>query len=143
MTVASGAAAFGGGAGSARRLCPCGSGVAYDRCCGPFHRGEEVAPTAEALMRSRYAAFALGLPDHLLATWHPRTRPATVELDPATEWVRLEVQDTDGGGPDDTEGEVEFTAHVRERGRRGQLHERSRFVRRAGRWFYLDGLVDG
>jgi SEC-C motif-containing protein len=92
-------------------------------------------------MRSRYAAFVLGLSDHLLATWHPRTRPATVELDPALEWVRLEVLATTGGGPDDTEGEVEFIAHHREHGRRGQLHERSRFTRRGGRWFYVDGVV--
>ena len=133
--------AFGGGTGGAGGVCPCGSGVAYDRCCGPFHRGEETAPTAEALMRSRYAAFALGLPDHLLATWHPRTRPATVDLDPALEWVRLEVTDTSGGGPDDTEGEVEFTAHHRDGGRAGRLHERSRFTRRGGRWLYVEGDV--
>ena len=93
-------------------------------------------------MRSRYAAFALGLPDYLLATWHPRTRPATVELDRGLEWVRLEVLDTTGGGPDDAEGEVEFIAHHREGGRRGRLHERSRFVRRGLRWSYLDGVVD-
>jgi SEC-C motif-containing protein len=115
--------------------------VAYDRCCGPFHRGEQVAPTAEALMRSRYSAFALGLTDHLWATWHPRTRPATIELDPALEWVRLDVLGTTGGGADDTEGEVEFTAHHRAHGRRGELHERSRFVRRVGRWFYVEGVV--
>jgi SEC-C motif-containing protein len=98
-----------------------------------------VAETAEALMRSRYAAFALDLSDYLMATWHPRTRPATIELDTALEWVRLEVLDTTGGGRGDSEGEVEFTAHHREDGSSGLLHERSRFVRRGGRWFYLDG----
>jgi SEC-C motif-containing protein len=113
----------------------------YDRCCGTFHRGEEVAPTAEALMRSRYSAFALGRTDYLLATWHPGTRPATVDLDPAVELVGLEVLDTTGGGAEDTEGEVEFRAHHREHGRRGELHERSRFTRRGGRWVYLDGDV--
>ncbi|SES40853.1 SEC-C motif-containing protein [Pedococcus cremeus] len=133
------AGAFGKASGP--QPCACGSGATYDACCGPLHRGEAVAETAEALMRSRYAAFALGLSDYLLATWHPRTRPATIDLDTALEWVRLEVLDTTGGGRGDSEGEVEFTAHHREDGRRGQLHERSRFVRRGGRWFYLDGVV--
>ena len=90
-------------------------------------------------MRSRYAAFALGLPDYLLATWHPRTRPATIDLDPALQWVLLEVTDTWRGGPGDTEGVVEFTAHHREGGRTGRLHERSRFTRRGGRWLYVEG----
>lgn len=93
-------------------------------------------------MRSRYAAYARGLEDYLLATWHPATRPVSLSLDPAVEWLRLEVLGSSGGGERDDHGEVEFTAHYRERGRRGSLHERSRFTRRAGRWLYLEGAVD-
>jgi len=133
---------FGTAAGSLP--CPCGSGASYDECCGPLHRGETAAETAEQLMRSRYSAHHRGLEDYLLATWHPTTRPAGVELDPGVRWLRLEVLDTRGGTPTDSDGEVEFTAHYRDRrGRQeGRLHERSRFTRRGGRWFYLDGTVD-
>ena len=125
--------------------CPCGGGATYDGCCGPLHRGEAPAETAEQLMRSRYSAHLRGLEDYLLATWHPATRPATVTLDPAVRWLRLDVLDTARGAATDSDGEVEFTAHYRHgggRGRHGRLHERSRFTRRGGRWFYLDGTVD-
>ena len=93
-------------------------------------------------MRSRYAAYARGLEDYLLATWHPATRPGALALEPAVEWLRLEVLGFSGGGERDDDGEVEFTAHYRERGRRGSLHERSRFVKQSGRWWYLDGRID-
>jgi SEC-C motif-containing protein len=87
-------------------------------------------------MRSRYTAFARGDVDHLLRTWHPTTRPTTLTLDPSIRWTRLEVLDRVAGGLLDTEGIVEFRAHHREGQRRGVLHERSRFVREAGQWFY-------
>ena len=96
-------------------------------------------------MRSRYAAYSLGLEAYLLATWHPATRPGSLALDPALEWVRLEVLDRQRGGTGDCEGEVEFTALYRDRrqpDRPASLHERSRFTRRGGRWLYLDGTVD-
>ncbi|WP_096444604.1 YchJ family protein [Mycobacterium shigaense] len=118
--------------------CPCGSGDSYGSCCGPLHRGESQARTAEALMRSRYSAFAHGEADYLFRTWHPRTRPDDVIVDPGVTWTRLTVIDTAAGGPDDDFGEVEFTARFEAAGRPGSLHERSRFERRAGRWFYLD-----
>ena len=70
--------------------CPCGSGRPLADCCGCHHAGEP-APTPEALMRSRYSAFALQLTDYLLATWHPSTRPTSLESDPATVWKRLEI----------------------------------------------------
>lgn len=90
-------------------------------------------------MRSRYSAYARREVDHLVRTWHPRTRPAEVDTDPGLVWQGLEVLDTSAGGPEDTEGEVEFRAHYRVHGQRGVMHERSRFTRRAGRWVYLDG----
>ncbi|MHB0828541.1 MAG: YchJ family protein [Schaalia turicensis] len=55
--------------------CTCGSGIAFRACCSPILDGEP-APTAEALMRSRYSAFVLGNENHLFRSWHPRTRPA-------------------------------------------------------------------
>lgn len=122
--------------------CPCGSGHPYARCCGRLHRGEGDAATAEALMRSRFAAFAVGDTAYLLRSWHTTTRPATLSLDPRLEWTRLEVLDTSRGGLFDTTGTVEFRAHHRERGRAGTLHERSTFRREDGRWVYVDGLTD-
>ena len=94
-------------------------------------------------MRSRYAAYAVGDTDHLFRTWHPRTRPEQ----PATRrragstWHGLEILDTVAGGPDDDTGEVEFRARYRAGAVTGELHERSRFERRAGRWVYVDGDV--
>jgi len=120
-----------------QRMCPCGGGV-YAACCGPFHAGEAEAPTAEALMRSRYSAFALGLADYLWRTWHPRTRPERVTLDD-TVWLGLDIIDVVDGSEHDQDGVVEFVAHHRQGRRRASLRERSRFERRAGRWLYLDG----
>ena len=91
-------------------------------------------------MRSRYSAFAYGDADYLFRTWHPRTRPVEVSVDPTITWTGLEVVDTVAGGPDDDSGEVEFTARFESVARAGSLHERSRFERRAGRWFYLDAV---
>lgn len=124
--------------------CPCGRGR-YADCCGPFHAGRDQAATAESLMRSRYSAFALGLTDYLWRTWHPRTRPENVVIDASDSWSGLELLDVVGGEPDDQEGLVEFVAHFTDGGQVGRLQERSRFVRRAGRWMYLDGdaAVDG
>jgi SEC-C motif domain protein len=120
--------------------CPCGSTASYRSCCGPLHEGQSQARSAAELMRSRYSAFARGDADYLFRTWHPRTRPDDVTVDPTMTWTGLEVIDTVAGGPDDDRGEVEFTARFEAAGRAGSLHERSRFERRAGRWFYLDAL---
>jgi len=120
------------------RPCPCGSGSPYDRCCGPLHRSERQAATAEELMRSRYSAYAVGALDHLFRTWHPRTRPPEVEPQPGIDWTGLTVHAVERGGDDDR-GTVEFVATYRSSVGEGRLHERSRFERRAGRWFYVDG----
>jgi SEC-C motif-containing protein len=115
------------------RSCPCGA-ASYDGCCGPLHRGERQAATPEELMRSRYSAFAVGDGGYLWRTWHPRTRPEDVALDPRLRWTGLEIIEA-------VEDVVEFRAHHDGPGGPGVLHERSRFARRAGRWFYLDGEV--
>jgi len=118
--------------------CPCGSGDRYDACCGRLHRGAAAAATAEELMRSRYSAYVMGEDGYLLATWHPRTRPDEVILDPVVEWAGLEILDVVDGEEDDETGMVEFVARFEGGGR---LHERSTFQRRAGRWVYVDGDV--
>lgn len=124
--------------------CPCGSGDVYGGCCLPLHRGRK-APTAEALMRSRFSAFALGDEQHLLRTWHPETRPASVDLDPELRWYRLDVHGATGGGPFEDWGTVDFTAHYRPvpgaDGPRGSQRENSRFRRVDGQWLYLDGAI--
>ncbi len=109
-------------------------------CCGRLHDGVLPAATAEQLMRSRYTAFVLGNPGYLRATWHPTTRPRTVSLDEGVRWTGLDVVATTGGSLLDTEGTVEFRAHYVVAGRPGVQHERSRFVRERGRWWYLDGV---
>ncbi|MBC3192393.1 hypothetical protein H7X46_15110 [Pseudonocardia sp. C8] len=116
--------------------CPCGTGRPEDACCGPVLAGRP-APTAEALMRSRYTAFVHGDTAHLMASWHPSTRPRRLRLEPGSTWTGLEIVDRAGGSMFDRDGVVEFRAHRVD----GVLHERSRFVREEGHWFYVDGDV--
>ena len=123
--------------------CPCGSGLPVAECCGPLLDGSRTAATAEQLMRSRYTAFALGDVAHLRATWHPRTRPTRLDLDPDVRWTGLDVLTAIGGSPLESEGTVEFRAHHVVDGRAGAQHERSRFLREQGRWLYLDGVSLG
>jgi SEC-C motif-containing protein len=121
--------------------CPCGSGPPYAGCCGRLHAGAAQAETAEQLMRSRYAAYAVGDLDYVFRTWHPRTRPDALEPDPTLTWTGLDVLDVAGGGAGDETGEVEFDAHYDRGGTAGVRHERSRFERRRGRWVYVDGQL--
>ncbi len=124
--------------------CPCGRTDAkgrvraYAACCGPCHAGTP-APDAQALMRSRYSAYVLGLMEYVRATWHPSTCPADLAPDAGTRWLGLEVRDH--RALDDDHAEVAFVARFRVQGRGGRLQERSRFVREGGRWFYVDGDV--
>jgi SEC-C motif-containing protein len=108
-------------------------------CCGSLHRGKATAATAEQLMRSRYSAFAVGDADYILATWHPAGRPASVNLDPAIEWRRLQIRGLNAGTEDDEAGTVEFVAHYWHAADQqyGRQHENSRFARHARRWFYV------
>lgn len=90
-------------------------------------------------MRSRYSAYARGLSAYLLATWHPGTRPAQLPAEePGTHWLGLRVLQTEA--PEENLAFVEFVARYRIGGSSAQrLHERSRFVREQGRWYYVDG----
>ncbi len=91
-------------------------------------------------MRSRYSAFAVGDTAYLLRSWHSTTRPATLELDAAQRWTRLEILDATGGSAFHTEGTVAFRAHYTVHGHAGSQEEHSRFVREDGRWVYVDAL---
>jgi SEC-C motif domain protein len=129
--------------------CPCRSeepiGKPYGECCAPWHEGMQAqpqrhAPTPEALMRSRYSAYALHLGSYLLATWYGETSPGEIDF-PPTKWLGLEIKHAASSGD---VGVVEFIARYREStGRAGRLHEISRFVREGegdgARWLYIDG----
>ena len=133
--------------------CPCRArepaSVTYLDCCGRWHAGlddGERAPTPEALMRSRYSAYALAqgrgtgsppLLDYLLKTWHPSTAPGDMELGPL-QWTGLDVLHQESSGD---AAVVEFVAHHKVNGRAGKLREVSRFVREAGAWLYVDGVM--
>jgi SEC-C motif-containing protein len=119
--------------------CPCGSGHALADCCGRYLAGGSLPATAEALMRSRYSAYVLGDEAYLLATWHPDTRPASLDLDqePPAKWLGLAVKRHEDEG--DGRAVVEFVARYKIGGRAHRLHETSRFVLEQGRWWYLDG----
>ncbi len=118
--------------------CPCGR-AAWADCCSRYIGTGVPAPDAESLMRSRYSAFVRGDVDHLRATWHPDRCPADLVLDASVRWLGLEVRSHRVTGPDTAE--VEFVARSRLAGRGQRLHERSRFVRQAGRWLYVDGDI--
>jgi SEC-C motif-containing protein len=126
--------------------CPCGrlgpskKPLAFGNCCGLFIDDFEArpAPDAESLMRSRYSAFVLERRDYLLATWHASTRPEALEFDPGVKWLGLELRQH--RQMNETHAEVEFVARQKSPGTAAvRLHERSRFVREQGRWWYLDG----
>ena len=117
--------------------CPCGLPRGYADCCGRYHDGPQAlaAPTPEALMRSRYAAYVRRDARYLLATWHPSTRPPNLDLDDdGAKWLGLEVRRAEAEV-------VEFVARYKVGGRAHRLHETSRFAYEDGRWFYLDGKI--
>jgi SEC-C motif domain protein len=116
--------------------CPCG-GKSYASCCGIIHQQRNAAD-AKTLMRSRYSAYVLKLEDYLLATWHPRTRPAQLAL-AADETVWLGLQIKTFLPLSASSASVEFVARYQLAGRVHRLHERSRFACENGAWFYLEG----
>jgi SEC-C motif-containing protein len=101
--------------------------------------GKEAAPSAEALMRSRYTAYTLLREDYLLATWHTSTRPQHLGLaaEAPSKWLGLQVKRHEH--KDAEHARVEFVARYKVNGRAFRLHEVSSFVRETGRWFYVDG----
>lgn len=125
--------------------CPCGSGEPAAACCALYHDGVP-APTALALMRSRYTAFVRGAIDYLMETHDPATRSSVDQKALAawsrdTLWMGLEIVATEAGGEADETGVVEFIARGVTNGRPFTQRERSRFRRVDGRWVYTDGAV--
>jgi len=129
--------------------CPCGSGQEFAVCCEPIISGEKAAETAEQLMRARYTAHDQVAVDFLFSSIHPDHRKGfdhngTRDWAAKSDWLGLEVVDTEGGEANDTEGEVEFIARYRLNGSTRSYHERGHFKRQDGQWFFTDGeLVKG
>lgn len=121
---------------AADAACPCGRDV-FGECCAPLLDGSSRAWTAEALMRSRYTAFALEDTNYLWRTWHPSTRPRSV-LPSGNQWLSLRILDTVDGNPGDATGVVAFEATYKDGFRTRVQHERSLFEYRANRWMYLN-----
>jgi SEC-C motif-containing protein len=130
------------------RPCPCHSGLAYDACCAPYHRGEREAPDPVALMRSRYAAFALGDAPYLWRTLHEdhedrgQPREAVMrslrEAKDRTRYTSLAILDSrrKGGA-----GEVLFCAGISERGQDRSFVELSDFAHDGEGWRYVSGVL--
>ncbi len=119
-------------------LCPCGSSLSYEDCCGRFHAGE-AAPDAVSLMRSRYSAFVKKDAAYLLRTWDPSTRPQSLTLDEPIKWLGLNIL---GSSQQGDQARVRFVARGKINGRAFTQSELSRFVRRNYQWYYLDGDLD-
>jgi SEC-C motif-containing protein len=117
-------------------LCPCGTGKTYAACCGLYIDGGQLAPDPEALMRSRYTAFYRCNYPYLKKTWHPETYPEDLEQGEPSNWVGLEIVESDW---EDDEGEVEFKARLIFENRLEVLHEISSFDKVDGAWLYHSG----
>ena len=124
--------------------CPCGTGRAYDACCGPQISGKAQPATAEALMRSRYTAYSLGEIDHVGNTHDPETRDEfnaeeAQAWSEKADWHGLEILSTEAGGEGDQTGTVEFFARYGIDGQDVEHHEIAEFRRDGERWYFRDG----
>lgn len=127
-------------------LCPCGSGANYADCCEPVINGARTAETAEQLMRARYAAYVGVQMDFVFETTHPDHRQGydhagAKQWAEDSEWLGLEIVDTQKGGKDDSIGEVEFVARFREKGQDREHHELAQFKKSKGAWYFTDGSL--
>ena len=122
--------------------CLCGSNLAYQHCCGLLHTNQSHALTAEALMRSRFTAYAMHKETYLLQTWDTTTRPASIDFSKETgEWTGLEIIARKKGQLKDNKGTVEFKAYFTLDDEPRVMNEISRFVKKLDHWHYLDGKV--
>ena len=124
-------------------LCLCGSEINVADCCALFHLGVKAAPTAETLMRSRFSAYAMQNEAYLLETWDSNKRPDNINFSKEgdVEWSKLEIINKKKGGKKDSKGIVEFKAYYTLDGDEYVMNEISRFVKKEGKWLYLDGVV--
>ncbi|GHT77848.1 UPF0225 protein [Spirochaetia bacterium] len=129
------------------KTCPCGSGRPYAECCEPYITGAQNPPTAEALMRSRYSAYAEHAIDYIIDTCvrdkekQEIDRKSTQDWSEKSEWLGLKILAVTKGAAADTEGTVEFEAAYTRNGLRDTHHETARFKKIDGRWLYSDGEV--
>lgn len=126
-------------------LCPCGSGSTFETCCQPIINGTKNAPTAEALMRSRYTAFTLAEVDYLMKSWASETRILSEKESirnwaKSVKWVKLKIMATQEGLENDQKGYVAFQAYFRDKGKLNQIQEKSYFEKREGVWVYVNGV---
>jgi len=124
--------------------CPCCSNLELDACCGPYLSGEKAAPTAEALMRSRYTAFTTADIDYIRRTRHSRSNAdwdekETTRWATESEWLELEIKKTSLGGESDDTGEVEFIARYIIDDEEEDHHENASFMKEKGVWYFVDG----
>ncbi len=118
--------------------CPCHSGKSYEECCKPFHEGKP-PENVLLLMRSRYAAYALGLADYIIQTTHPtnphfsNNREEILRFSKETKFKDLTIHEWVDG---ETIAFVTFTAHLEQKGRDVSFTEKSRFVKEEGIWKY-------
>jgi SEC-C motif domain protein len=127
-------------------LCPCGSETAYAECCEPVITGAIKAPSAERLMRARYSAYAKTAVEFILTSTIDEKREECDEKTIRTwsehsTWHKLEIISTENGGPDDTEGMVEFIVHFSENGAEKTYHEKGLFRKVNDDWRYVDGEI--
>jgi len=127
-------------------ICPCGSGQTLGDCCGPLINGAP-APTAEALMRSRYSALVLGEISYLADTLSPDIRADFDQIEAENtardaQWLGLDVRAITGGLESDDSGSVEFVARFKLQGKARVHHELSEFAREDGHWICVGGQVD-
>ena len=128
--------------------CPCGSGRLFDLCCEPYLMERQSAPTAEALMRSRYTAYALCSIDYLYKTSGKRVRKefdaeGSKRWAKAAEWTGMEIISVEGGGEGDDKGEIEFVAHYSVKDKTFDHHEHAKFAKVDGKWVFIDGQIIG
>ena len=125
-------------------LCPCGSNLEYNSCCGPVIAGARPSDTAEQLMRSRYSAYVKKEISYILASLHPDFRADYDEKSSRAwaenaQWHGITIMSTNKGGSGDSEGEVEFAVSYTERGMKQEHHEKAAFRKKDGQWFFTQG----
>jgi SEC-C motif-containing protein len=117
-------------------------------CCGPFLDGTASAPTAEALMRSRYTAYVKGDIDYIKKTTH---NTALSDFDEGgarawsrnSDWLGLSIISSEKGQEKDQDAVVEFVASYMQNGKEEHHHETATFKREGEKWFFLDGEIVG
>ncbi len=131
---------------SKSKQCPCDSKIPYTICCGRYHKGKIHAPTAEALMRSRFSAYVLDNAQYVYRTWDENTRPPLKILreNNSQVFTQLEIISSTKGGINDDTGTVEFIASYKldDNNDIHQHHENSYFVKQKNRWLYVNVLSD-